>query len=178
MSLPSDLLHSGTTRLRGLQTADIDRMAAWENDPAHWQVTGTVAPYSRQALEALCSGHQDLYTAGQLRWVIEESGQAVGAVDLYDFHARDQRAGIGILVQPEARGRGIAARALDIALRHAEQALLLHSVHAEVHADHPGSLSLFQRAGFQEVGRYSDWTRTTEGWKDVVLFQRMLLNTP
>ena len=137
-----------------------------------------MAPYSRQALEALCSGHQDLYTAGQLRWVIEEEGRAVGAVDLYDFQARDQRAGIGILIEPDARGQGIAGRALDIALRHAEQALLLHSVHAEVHADHSGSLALFQRAGFQEVGRYSDWTRTTEGWKDVVLFQRMLVTAP
>ena len=178
MPLPSDLLHSGPTRLRALQPEDVNHMAAWENDPTHWQVTGTVAPYSRQALEALCSGHQDLYTAGQLRWIIEEEGCAVGAVDLYEFQARDQRAGIGILVQPDARGRGIAGRALKIALRHAECALLLHSVHAEVHADHPGSIALFEAAGFQEVGRYSDWTRTTEGWKDVVLFQRMMLTSP
>jgi len=178
MALTSDLLHSGATRLRPLERQDVDRMAAWENNPEHWRVTGTCAPYSRQALEALCSGLQDIYTSGQLRWIIEQDQVAVGAVDLYEFNARDQRAGIGVLVQPEARGQGIAARALDIALRHAEQALLLHSVHAEVHADHPGSLALFRRAGFDEMGRYSDWTRTTEGWKDVVLFQRMLLNTP
>ena len=178
MSLPSDLLQSGTTRLRAVQRDDVDRMAQWENDPAHWQVTGTVAPYSRQALEALCAGHQDLYTAGQLRWVIEENGRPVGALDLYDFRARDQRAGIGILVQPDARGQGVAGRALTIGIRHAQEALLLHSVHAEVHADHTGSLSLFQSVGFQEVGRFADWTRTNDGWKDVVLLQRLLSTTP
>ena len=67
---------------------------------------------------------------------------------------------------------GVAGRALGIALRNAELALMLHSVHAEVHADHDGSLALFDGAGFEQVGRYADWTRTAEGWKDVILFQR------
>ena len=178
MALPSDLLHNGSTRLRALEPTDIDRVLGWENDPEHWSVTGTSAPYSRAALDALCRGHQDLYTAGQLRWIIEDNGEVVGAVDLHDFHARDQRAGIGILVSPNARGRGIARRALDIALRHAELALLLHSVHAEVHADHEGSLALFDGAGFDRVGRYADWTRTPDGWKDLILFQRLLSTSP
>lgn len=174
MPLSSDLLIQGTTRLRALERSDVDTVATWENDPAHWWVTGTVAPFSREVLEALCQGHQDLYTAGQLRWIIEEAGQVAGAVDLFQFQARDMRSGIGILVDPDARGKGVASRALSIALRHAQEALLLHSVHAEVHADHPESLALFQGAGFREVGRYVDWTRTLDGWKDVVLFQRML----
>lgn len=174
MSLASDLLQHGSTRLRAVEQHDVDRMAQWENDPAHWHVSGTVAPYSRQALEALCAGHQDLYTAGQLRWMIEDNQQTVGALDLYDFRARDQRAGMGILVQPDARGRGIAGRALSIAVRHAREALLLRSVHAEIHADHTGSLALFEGSGFQQVGRYADWTRTKSGWKDVVLLQCLL----
>ncbi|MGB0170797.1 MAG: GNAT family N-acetyltransferase [Flavobacteriales bacterium] len=178
MALPSDLLLNGPTRLRALEPTDIDQVLDWENEPEHWSVTGTSAPYSRAALDALCRGHQDLYTAGQLRWIIEDDGEVVGAVDLYDFHARDLRAGIGILVSPDARDRGIARRALEIALRHAELALLLRSVHAEVHADHAGSLALFDGAGFERVGRYADWTRTSDGWKDLILFQRLLSTSP
>lgn len=178
MSLPSDLLYNGTTRLRAIEPTDVDKVLNWENEPEHWSVTGTSAPYSRAALDALCRGHQDLYTAGQLRWIIEDGGQVVGAVDLYEFQARDLRAGIGILVSPDSRGRGVARRALDIALRHAELALMLRSVHAEVHADHPGSLALFDGAGFDRVGRFADWTRTQDGWKDLVLFQRLLHPAP
>jgi len=172
MALPSDLLRDRTTQLRPLEPADIDAVMSWENDPEHWMVTGTTTPFSRAALEAHCMGHQDIYSAGQLRWVIDEAGQTAGAVDLYNFSARDRRAGIGILVAPDHRGQGIARRALSIALRHAKQALLLNSMHAEVHADHPDSLRLFQSAGFKEIGQYKDWTRTPEGWKDVVLLQQ------
>ena len=178
MSLPSDLLQDDTTRLRALEPGDIDAVLAWENNPEHWAVTGTIAPYSRQALVALCNGHQDLYTAGQLRWVVEDDGAVVGAVDLYDFSAKDLRCGIGILIHPDARGRGVAQRALGIALRHARLALMLHSVHAEVHANHANSLALFEGAGFERVGQYQAWTRTPDGWKDVVLFQHMLSPSP
>lgn len=174
MSLPSDLLQDGVTRLRTLEPSDIDAVMSWENDPGHWMVTGTVAPFSRAAMEAHCMGHQDIYTSGQLRWVIEENGRAVGAVDLYSFSAKDQRAGIGILVAPDSRGQGTAQRALNIGLRHAEQALMLRSVHAEVHAHHDKSLHLFGSQGFDPVGRYRDWTRSPEGWSDVVLFQKLL----
>lgn len=178
MALPSDLLHNGSTRLRALEPSDVDQVVKWENNPEHWAVTGTSAPYSRAALEALCQGHQDLYTAGQLRWIIEENGRVVGAVDLYDFRARDQRAGIGILVHPDARGQGVAQRALEIALRHAELALMLRTLHAEVHADHTGSLTLFEGAGFVRAGEFADWTRTPEGWKDVVLLQCRFADRP
>lgn len=176
MSLPSDLLHSGSTRLRALERKDIEAMARWENDPSHWLVTGTAAPYSREALDALCAGHQDLYSSGQLRWIVEDAGTVCGAVDLYDFHARDARAGVGILIDPAHRGQGIAGRALDIAVRHATHALLLHGLHAEVHADHSHSLGLFESAGFTAIGRRKEWTRTPEGWMDVVLLQNLLGN--
>lgn len=172
MSLPNDLLRDGPTRLRTLEPADVDWLMRWENAPEHWTVSGTTAPYSRAALEALCMGHQDVYTAGQLRWIVEERGKAVGAVDLYEFSALHRRSGIGILTDPEYRGRGTAGRALAIALRHAEEVLLLRSLHAQVHDDNGPSMQLFVSAGFREVGRFIDWTQTRDGWRDAVVFQR------
>ena len=107
----------------------------------------------------------------QLRWIIEERAKPVGAVDLYDFSSLHQRSGIGILVDPGHRGKGTAGRALDIAVKHARDVLLLHSLHAEVHAEHDASVHLFQAGGFSKVGHYADWTRTRQGWMDVALFQ-------
>jgi diamine N-acetyltransferase len=172
MALPQDLLRNGPTRLRTLEPEDVDWMMRWENAPEHWQVSGTIAPYSRAALEALCQGHQDLYTAGQLRWVVEERGKPIGAVDLYEFSALHQRSGIGILIDPDHRGKGSAGRALAIAVEHAESVLLLRGLHAQVHAHNGPSCQLFLSNGFDEVGRFKDWTRTQEGWHDAVLFQR------
>ena len=172
MSLPNDLLRDGPTRLRTLEPADVEWLMRWENAPEHWTVSGTTAPYSKAALEALCMGHQDVYTAGQLRWIVEERGKAVGAVDLYEFSALHRRSGIGILIAPEHRGQGTAGRALAIALRHAQDVLLLRSLHAQVHDDNGPSLHLFASAGFREVGRLRDWTQTRDGWRDAVVFQR------
>lgn len=171
MALTHDLLRQGPTRLRTLEPEDVEWMVRWENDPEHWSVSGTVMPYSKATLESLCSGHQDIYTAGQLRWIIEERGKPVGAVDLYAFSGMHQRAGVGILVDPDYRGKGTAGRGLEIAVRHAREVMLLHSLHAEVHADNVASLHLFCAAGFREIGRFTDWTRTREGWRDAVLFQ-------
>ncbi|MBL6619326.1 MAG: GNAT family N-acetyltransferase [Flavobacteriales bacterium] len=174
MSFPQDLLRNGPTRLRTLEPGDADWLIRWENDPSHWAVSGTTVPYSRAALQALCEGHQDLHTAGQLRWIIEEMGKPVGAVDLYEYSGLHQRSGVGILVDASHRGQGTGGRALQIALRHAKEVLLMKSLHAEVHADNPASLQLFSAAGFQEIGRFTAWTRTQNGWRDAVLFQAVL----
>jgi GNAT superfamily N-acetyltransferase len=81
---------------------------------------------------------------------------------------------IGILVDPDHRGQGTGGRAMEIAVRHARQVLLLRSLHAEVHADNSASMQLFEGCGFEEVGRYADWTRTENGWRDAALFQLIL----
>ncbi len=174
MAISHDLLRNGPTRLRTLEPGDADWLLRWENDPVQWAVSGTTIPFSRSVLETLCEGHQDLYTAGQLRWVIEELGKPVGAIDLYDHSNLHQRAGIGILVDAAHRGQGTGGRALSIAIRHAQDILMLKGLHAEVQADNAASIQLFTSCGFEEAGRYSDWTRKTEGWVDAVLFQIIL----
>ena len=174
MAFSADLLRNGPTRLRTLEPGDTDWLMKWENDPSHWSVSGTTVPFSRATLQTLCDGHQDLHTAGQLRWVIEEMGKPVGAVDLYDHSGLHQRAGVGILVDATHRGQGTGGRALQIAVRHAQEVLLLKCLHAEIHAENSASLQLFSSAGFQEVGRFEDWTRTPSGWQDAVLLQVIL----
>ena len=40
-------------------------------------------------------------------------GAAVGAVDVYDYDAIARKGGIGIVLSPEVRGKGLAKTALE-----------------------------------------------------------------
>ena len=80
MSLEGEL-----TRLRALEAEDVDLLYVWENDPAVWGVSGTLAPFSRHTLRRFLDEQRfDLYAARQLRLVVETlDGRAVGLVDLF-----------------------------------------------------------------------------------------------
>ena len=41
-------------------------------------------------------------------------------------------------------------------------------------ADNETSIKLFKKAGFVEIGIKKDWLKTVKGWKDEILFQKML----
>ena len=171
MSLEGEL-----TRLRALEAEDVDLLYVWENDPAVWGVSGTLAPFSRHTLRRFLDEQRfDLYAARQLRLVVETlDGRAVGLVDLFEFEPVDLRAGIGILIHGAGdRGRGFASDALDVLCRYARQVLGLHQLWCSVAPDNAASLNLFRRAGFVECGRKREWRRTPDGWADELLLQKI-----
>lgn len=62
MSLEGEL-----TRLRALEAEDVDLLYVWENDPAVWGVSGTLAPFSRHTLRRFLDEQRfDLYAARQV----------------------------------------------------------------------------------------------------------------
>ena len=171
MSLEGEL-----TRLRALEAEDVDLLYVWENDPAVWGVSGTLAPFSRHTLRRFLDEQRfDLYAARQLRLVVETlDGRAVGLVDLFEFEPVVLRAGIGILIHGAGdRGRGFASDALDVLCRYARQVLGLHQLWCSVAPDNAASLALFRRAGFVECGRKREWRRTPDGWADELLLQKI-----
>ena len=67
------LLENDIIRLRALETGDLDLLFSVENDPQFWEVSNTLAPYSRELLgQYLKNAHQDIFEAKQLRLVITE----------------------------------------------------------------------------------------------------------
>ena len=76
-------------KLRALEKKDIDTLYNWENDREMWNISCTTAPFSRFVLEQYIeSSHLDIYTNGQLRFMIETTSKTpatVGMVDLYGF---------------------------------------------------------------------------------------------
>lgn len=169
-------------RLRALEPDDLDEMYRWENDTQIWRVSGTTAPFSRHMLLRLIDEQRfDIYATRQQRLVIEAVGdadgarpQTAGAVDLFEFDPQNLRAGVGIVVAPELRGRGYATDALAALGRYCRDTLHLHQLWCEVTADNTASLRLFAAAGYEQCGRRRDWLLSPDGWCDAILMQKIL----
>ena len=164
-------------RLRAVEPADVDVMYRWENDADMWRVSASTAPCSRHALAELVeSMRYDIYAARQLRLMIESAeGEAVGAVDLYDFDPQNLNAGVGVLVYDQAhRGRGFASEALRMVELYAREILHLHQLWCCVGAANDASVALFAGAGFEQVGIKREWRRVGNGYEDEIMFQKII----
>ncbi len=166
--------------LRALEPADLNFLVRLENDPALWDTGETRVPYSRHALEQYIerAAVEDIWSVRQVRFVIGEGaagGQPSGVLDLFDLAPGHRRAGVGIALLPQARGRGLAAEALDLLHEYAAAALHLHQLHCAVAADNAPSLRLFRAEGYAEIGTRRQWLLGIGGqWHDVIEFQRLL----
>lgn len=165
--------------LRALEPDDLEFLFQLENDPELWAVSEVLpAPISRHALrEYLRHAGASLAEAGQMRLIItSEENSPVGTLDLFDYSALHQRAGVGIAVLKHARRRGYAQAALAALLPYARQQLQLHQVYCTVAATNAASIKLFEKAGFRHVGVRHDWLRKNAppGWIDTVELQLVL----
>jgi diamine N-acetyltransferase len=165
--------------LRALEPDDLEFLFALENDPDLWAVSDVLpAPIARHTLrEYLRHSAVSLAEAGQMRLIIKgETGQAVGTLDLYDYSALHQRAGVGITVLKSERRRGYAQAALAQLLLYAREALMLHQLYCTIAEDNAPSIKLFKKAGFRRVGLRQEWLRnnTPAGWSNAVEMQLLL----
>ena len=165
--------------LRALEPDDLEFLFQLENDPDLWAASDVLpAPISRHALrEYLRHSAASLAEAGQMRLIIsDEANEPVGTLDLYDYSALHQRAGVGITVLKKARRRGYAQKALAELLVYARGALRLHQLYCTISEDNLNSIRLFEQAGFQWVGLRQQWLRNTShpGWTNAVEMQLLL----
>jgi diamine N-acetyltransferase len=161
--------------LRALEPEDLDFVYAVENDETIWEVSNTQTPYSkfliRQYLE---NAHQDIYEAKQLRLAIckNDTSEAIGLIDLFDFDVRNKRAGIGIIIQNETNKReGFGKEALGLFINYAFQQLQLHQLFANIGTENEASLNLFITFGFQKIGVKKDWNLLKGKFHDEAIFQ-------
>lgn len=162
-------------RLRALEPSDLDTVYRWENDPANWPAGNTSAPLSRFQLEEYIKNYSsDIFNDRQLRLIIEEDGQAVGTLDLFDFDARNSRTSLGILVAAPFRRRGIASVALRQAEDYCRRTLNLHQIWVTVSQENTASLALFKLLGYTTSGRFRSWLRVGRRYLDAILLQRFL----
>jgi diamine N-acetyltransferase len=161
--------------LRAVEPADIDLLMQWENDRSHWEITGTIAPYSRSILEDyIRHAHLDIYKTGQQRLMMESRicGSTVGTIDLFDFDPFHQRAGIGILIgDPEKRNNGIGREALALVKEYCFKFLGIKTLFCNILEENHPSLQLFEKEGFKVTGKKLAWVRSGDEFKDEYFLQ-------
>lgn len=161
--------------LRALEPEDLEFVYAVENNEAIWEVSNTQTPYSRFLIrQYLENAHQDIYQAKQLRLAIckNDSADAIGLIDLFDFDPKNKRAGVGIIIQNENdRHSGYGKEALGLVIGYAFNQLQLHQLFANISTENTASLSLFTTFGFERIGVKKDWNFTRNRFHDEALFQ-------
>ncbi len=167
--------------LRALEPSDIDVLFKWENDTEIWKISSTQTPFSRFVLEEyIVSAHQDIYSAKQLRLMIDvlpangEESRTIGSIDLFDFDPNHLRAGIGILIaEKEDRRHGYASEALEILEEYCFTTLNLHQLFCNITIDNEASVLLFQQHNYQFAGIKRQWVREGGTFKDELFLQKI-----
>lgn len=168
-------LQGNTIFLRALEPEDLAFIYHIENDENIWEVSNTQTPYSKFLItQYLENAHQDIYEAKQLRLAIckNESLEAIGLIDLFDFDPKNKRAGVGIIIQNEVdRNKGFGKEALGLMINYAFHQLQLHQLYANIGTENLPSLSLFTTFGFEKIGVKKDWNFTNNSFHNEILLQ-------
>lgn len=162
--------------LRALESQDLDFLYQLENDTSVWEVSGTLAPYSKKVLQLyLDNAHRDIYEVKQLRLCIcDMSNNKIGLIDIFDFDPKHLRAGVGIVVISEKnRNKGVGEEALDLVINYTFSTLNLHQLYANIIETNMPSIRLFEKKGFEKVGVKKDWLLTNGEFKNEILYQKI-----
>lgn len=106
----------------------------------------------------------------------EDSGTALGSIGLHEMDPVVRCARVGYWVLPEARGRGVATRALAVAARWAFTDLELHRLELGHALGHEVSCKVAERCGFRYEGTLRDAMFEAErhdAFRDVHLHARL-----
>ena len=168
------MLNSKNIYLRTLEPEDAFILLEWENNSENWKVSNTNVPFSEHLIMNYVNSAQDIYATKQLRFVIckNETNEPIGTIDLFDFDAKNQKAGIGILIaRKEERNKGFANEALQIIINYSFNHLLIHNLYCNINENNTESIRLFEKNGFELIGKKKDWVRTKNGFENELMFQ-------
>ena len=148
--------------LRARTDADLDVLFALAADLPTWEERGPTppAPLTRAAFDDRLA-KADLDGEGNVRFVIDVDGVAVGSVGLFGVDPLARHAEVGIAILPEARGRGVGSAAVEQILEFAFVRQNLRRLHLEAIASNLGAIRAYEKAGFVIEGRQREhaWVR-------------------
>jgi isopropylmalate/homocitrate/citramalate synthase/GNAT superfamily N-acetyltransferase len=154
---PETGLDDGVIRVRPLTVDDVDEMLRGLTDrqlvrdagmPSHEHTHDSIREHIARLRPAqLRSGD-----AAEFAIADAKTDAFLGSVMLHGFRWWAAQAEIGYWVLPEARGRGIATRAVSLLTRWAVDELGLNRIEAYVPVDNEPSLRTIARSGFTQEG--------------------------
>lgn len=169
------MLEGDKLRIRALEPEDLGVLYKWENQVELWSLSNTSKPFSKYVLKQyLKTAHLDIYATKQVRFMIEKinNNQCIGAIDLFDYDPKHQRAGVGIVIgEKSEHGKGYATEALRLLVKYGFEIIHLHQLYCNIEASNARSLNLFQKAGFEISGAKKQWNFDGVQWEDELLLQ-------
>jgi [ribosomal protein S5]-alanine N-acetyltransferase len=153
--------------------ADIEMIAPSFVDPAVGGEAG-LPPVGPEALRAALDHQLPQWRAQGLMaaYVIEEDGTLPGGTTLHHFDPMRDTVEIGYWLVVEARGRGIATRAVGAMVDHAFEHGILR-VEAHVRPENSASARVLERLGFEREGTKRKLLRHGGRRVDAHLFARV-----
>ena len=170
------LLENEHILLRALEPEDLEVIFKTENDTSIWEVSDTLAPFSKKLLaDYIDNAHQDIFEVKQLRLAVahKENDDLLGLVDLFNFEPQHQRAGVGIIILEPYQDQGFGYQALSLFKSYAFQHLDLHQLYANIPSHNKKSIRLFEKSGFEHIGSQKDWLKSNGRYLSVELFQHL-----
>jgi [ribosomal protein S5]-alanine N-acetyltransferase len=149
LAYPDPPLADDVVSLRPWRRADIETVVEASRDPYIPKVTSLPAPFTRGAGERWLARQDDRSRSGvgvSLAIAETSRGEAVGAVVL--MHRGGGVFGVGYWLLAPARGRGLASRAVALAVECALAQPGVEEVEALVEPWNEASIRVAERAGF------------------------------
>jgi RimJ/RimL family protein N-acetyltransferase len=169
---PNPPLTDGEILLRPWERRDVPAVTAACQDPEipRW----TVVPHNyteRHARDFISSTAGDLAAGRELALaIVDTDDRVLGALGISNFDWSDMKGEIGYWMAPEARGRGIGARATRMLAQWAVRTLGLERLELLAHPDNEASQRLAERAGFTREGVLRMYRRRHGVREDLVMY--------
>jgi RimJ/RimL family protein N-acetyltransferase len=161
----------GEIVLRLRREEDVPAIAEASSDPEtrRWLDDEPLTPEQQRG--SLSRAQEQWRTGRGAPFVIADAGsdRPLGLLNL-QFGDDEEVAGLAVSVFPQARGRGVASRALWLAADWALTELRLQRVFAEAAADNIASIRAIEKAGFQREGLLRAHCTTHGRRHDCVMF--------
>ena len=168
-------LDAGALHLRPWREDDADDVVAAMQDPVMQLWNGLPATTRPDAL-AFLRRRGDWSTGDHASWAVTDAvtGALLGSVSLHSISRVQGNAQIGYWTVPAARGRSIAARAVDAACRWAFATVALERVELCHAVENTASGRVAEKAGFTLEGRLRRSYRYGDGLKhDEFIWSRL-----
>lgn len=162
--LTNPVVEGDGVRLRPFTGADVPRIVEGigDADTQHWLSFLPRDPddaagrrYVEQVTERLATGSTLTWA-----WCAADDDRLLGAVGLYRVDGEPE---VGYWTHPDARGRGLTARAAALAVRHGFEALGLERLAGYAAAGNTASWRVLERLGMQRVGVQRQAVHTADG---------------
>jgi [ribosomal protein S5]-alanine N-acetyltransferase len=170
--LPDPPLTDREIMLRAWERRDAPAVTAACQDPEipRW----TVVPHNyteRHARDFIRSSGADRVAGRELAMaIVDEEDRLLGALGMSNFDWSDLKAEIGYWMVPEARRRGVGARATRMLAEWAVTTLGIERLELLANPENEASQRLAERAGFTREGTLRKYRRRHGVREDLVMF--------